>query len=100
MPSPNLSAKNIEIKFEGKKFTCKIQTIKNFLSISLNNPLKYIGYIHISKIQNQIGAFNDYNIDEIFEEINLLDNDYFSLMKEQKDIYLKLNLMYSEKKNI
>ena len=90
IPTPNLSIKNIEIEFEGKKFLCKIHTIKDFLSISLENSLKYEGYINAVKIQNQIITFNDYNIDEIFEEINLLENDSFSLVKEQEKYILKI----------
>ena len=90
IPTPNLSIKNIEIEFEGKKFICKIQTIKDFLSISLEGSLKYEGYINATKIQNQIGTFIDYNIDEIFEEINLLENDSFSFVKEQEKYILKI----------
>ena len=97
IPTPNLSIKNIEIEFEGKKFICKIQTIKDFLSISLDNSLKYEGYINATKIQNQIGAFNNYNIDEIFEEINLLENDSFSLVKEQEKYILKIKFIIFRK---
>ena len=45
-----------------------------------NNTLKYEGNITINKIQNHIGAFNDYNINEIFEEINILNNNNFKLI--------------------
>ncbi len=99
IPTPNLFFKNIEIELNGKKFICKIQTIKEFLSINLNldNSLKYEGSIHISQIQNQILTFGDYNINEIFEEINLLDNDCFSLIKEEDRYILKIKFIIFRK---
>jgi len=83
-----LLIKSIEIEDEGNKYICKIQIIKNILNISLyinNNILKYEGNITINKIQDQIGAFNDYNINEIFEEINILNNNNFKLIKENNN---------------
>ena len=97
LATPNLSVKNIELELEGKKFICKIQTVKEFLSVCLNNSTKFEGYIHVSKIQNQIATFIDYNIDEIFQEINLLDNDSFSLMKEQESYILKIKFVIVRK---
>ena len=44
--------------------------------------MKQEGNIHITKIQNQILAFGDYNINEIFEEINALNQESFSIIKE------------------
>ena len=92
----NISLKNIEIENEGNKYICKIQIIKDILEISLflNNILKYEGYITLNKIQNSIGAFIDYNINEIFEEINLLNYDNFILIKEINKYILKINLIY------
>ena len=92
----NISLKNIEIENEGNKYICKIQIIKDILEISLflNNILKYEGYITLNKIQNLIGAFIDYNINEIFEEINLLNYDNFILIKEINKYILKINLIY------
>ena len=97
LATPNLSVKNIELELEGKKFICKIQTVKEFLLVCLNNSTKFEGYIHVSKIQNQIATFIDYNIDEIFQEINLLDNDSFSLMKEQESYILKIKFVIVRK---
>ena len=90
--TPNEFIKTLSLDYEGTKITCKIQTIKDFLSVYLNNTVKYEGYIHISKIQNQIFAFVDYNIGEIFEVINSLNNDSFSLIKEQDILKLKIKL--------
>ena len=97
----NISLKNIEIENEGNKYICKIQIIKDILEISLflNNILKYEGYITLNKIQNSIGAFIDYNINEIFEEINLLNYNNFILIKEINKYILKIkfNILRKEK---
>ena len=64
-----------------------------------NNILKYEGNITINKIQNQIGAFNDYNINEIFEEINILNNNKFKLIKENNNKYkLKIEFIILRRK--
>jgi len=91
----------VKIRFQ----LCKIQIIKRILNISLyinNNKLKYEGNITINKIQNQIGAFNDYNINEIFEEINILNNNNFILIKENNNKYkLKIEfIILRRKKNL
>ena len=101
MSTLNLSLKNIEIENEGNKYICKIQIIKDILEISLflNNILKYEGYITLNKIQNLIVAFIDYNINEIFEEINLLNYNNFILIKELNKYILKIkfNILRKEK---
>ena len=89
----NFFIKNVEIDFEWMKYYCKIQTIKDFIVVSLESKVKYEGYIHISKIQNQIVAFYDCNINKIFEEINLLNDDCFSLIKEQDKYKLKIKFI-------
>ena len=83
----NILIKSIEIENEGNKYICKIQLINEILNISLylnNNILKYEGNITLNKIQNQIGAFNEYNKNEIFEEINIINNNNFKIIKEKK----------------
>ena len=83
--------KSFEIENEGNKYICKMQIIKEILNISLyinNNILKYEGDIALNKIQNQIENFNDYNINEIFEEINILNNNNFKLIKENNNKYI------------
>jgi len=98
----NILIKSIELENEGNKYICKIQIIKQILNISLyinNNILKYEGNITINKIQNQIGAFNDYNINEIFEEINILNNNNFKLIKENNNKYkLKIEFIILRRK--
>jgi len=92
----NISLKSIELENEGNKYICKIQLINEILNISLylnNNILKYEGNITINKIQNQIRAFDEYNIDEIFEEINILNNNNFKIIKENNNEY-KLRIKF------
>ena len=89
----NFFIKNVEIDFEWMKYYCKIQIIKDFIVVSLESKVKYEGYIHISKIQNQIIAFGDCNINKIFEEINLLNDDCFSLIKEKDKYKLKIKFI-------
>ena len=94
--------KSFEIENEGNKYICKIQLINEILNISLyinNNILKYEGDITLTKIQNQIETFNDYNINEIFEEINRLDNNNFKLIKVNNDKYkLKIKFIILRRK--
>ena len=80
--------KSIEIENEGNKYICKIQIIKGILNVSIyiNNTI-YEGNIKLNNIQNQIEVFNDYNIDEIFKEINILNKNNFKLIKENNNKY-------------
>ena len=89
-----------EIKNEGNKYICKFQIIKEILNISINiNNNTYEGNIRLNKIQNQIETFNHYNISEIFEEINILNNDNFKLIKENNDKYkLKIKFIILRRK--
>ena len=92
----NILIKSVEIENEGNKYICKIQLINEILNISLylnNNLLKYEGNITLNKIQNQIGAFKEYNINEIFEEINILNNNNFKIIKENNNEY-KLRIKF------
>ena len=79
------SLKAIEINEGVNGYKCQIQTIKEFIQVSLfiNDNIKQEGRIHITKIQNEIGAFIGYNINEIFEEINLLKDNCFSIFKKE-----------------
>ena len=95
----NISIKLLEIENEGNKYICKIQIIKQILNISLyinNNTLRYEGNITLNKIQNQIDTFNDYDISEIFEEINILNkNNYklrikFIILRRKNYLYIDL----------
>ena len=72
--------KSIEIKYGGRIYICKIEIIDEEptnINIYLDNKLKYKGNIYLEKIQIQIKTFLDYNINEIYEEINKLNNNNF-----------------------
>ena len=98
----NILIKSINLENEGNKYICKIQIINDLINISLyinNNILKYEGNIALNKIQNQIYTFNDYNINEIFEEINILNNNNFILVKENDNKYkLKIEFIILRRK--
>lgn len=97
---PNIYIKTIKINEGEDKYECKIQTIKNFLQVSIysENILKQEGSIHLTKIQNQIYAFADYTINDILEEINLLDNDNFSIIKDDNKCKLKIEFIILRRK--
>ena len=93
--------KIIKIKYEGIKYNCKIKIIEEELiniNIYLNNELKYKGNILLEKIQIQIKTFLDYNINEIFEEINKLNNNNFSIIKENNKYKLKIEFIILSRK--
>jgi len=97
----NLSLKTIEIENEGNKYICKIQLIKEILNISIyinNNILKYEGDIALNKIQNQIGAFNEYNMNDILEDINILNNNNFKIIKENNEYKLRIKFIILRRK--
>ena len=109
----NTNVKTIEIENEGIKYICKIKIRDELIIFNIysDNELKYISNIFIEKIQIQIKAFLDYNINTIYEEIIKLNNDSFSIVKENnnnklkikfiilnKDKYLNINLY--ENKNV
>ena len=96
--------KSIEIENKedkGNKYICKIQLINEILNVSLymNNNMRICeGNMTLNKIQNQIGAFNDYNINEIFEEINMLNNNSFNLIKENNKNKLEIIFLILRRK--
>ena len=104
--TPNLSIKSLEINNEGNIYKCQIQIIKNFIvvSIYLNNELKYEGNISLPRIQIQITTFINYNIKEIFEEINRLNVNNYKIIKDNNkyklriefEILRKINELYIE----
>ena len=98
--SPSL-IKIINIEYEGIKYICKIKIKEEeFINIKiyLDNKLKYKGNIFLEKIQMQIKTFLDYNINEIFEEINKLDTNNFSIIKENNKYKLKINFIILRRK--
>ena len=92
--------KSIEIENEGNKYICNIQIIKEMLNISINiNNNIYEGNIILNKIKNEIETFNDYNINEIFEEINILKKNNYKLIKENNNKYkLKIKFIILRRK--
>ena len=94
------SLKTIEINEGSNGYKCQIQTIKDFIQVSLfiNDNIKQEGRIHITKIQNEIGAFIGYNINEIFEELNLLQREGFSVIKKGDKYILKIEFVIFRKK--
>ena len=97
--TPNIDIKEIGINEGDNKYKCQIQIIKDFIQVTLysNNILKYKGNIHISKIEYYLGIYN-YNIDEIFEEINILNKDNFKIIKEMNIYKLKIEFIILRKK--
>ena len=104
MEDKNLSSsliKLVNIEYEGIKYICKIEIIEEEIiniKIYLDNKLKYKGNIFLEKIQIQIKTFFDYNINEIFEEINKLNNNNFSIIKENNKHKLKIKFIILRKK--
>ena len=98
--TPDTSLDSIDIIIEGKKYICKIELIDSFIqaNIFLNNDLKYRGNIFLEKIQSQIKAFLDYNINEIFEEINQLNYNNFSIKREKNKYKLIIEILILRKK--
>ena len=98
--NPLFSSKSIEIINEGKKYICKFEIIEELLYINLflEKKLKYKGNIFLEKIQSQIKAFFDYNINEIFEEISQLNSNNFSIIKEDNKYKLKIEFIILRKK--
>ena len=97
------SPKIFELNNEGKNFICKIELIKEQIlaNLYLDRKLIYQGKIYLEQIQLQIKAFLDFNINQIFNEINQLNPKSFSISKEKNKYKLKIEfLILSLKKNI
>ena len=97
---PDTRLKSIEIINEGKKYICKINITEDMIqaNIFLDDKLKYKGNIFLEKIQSQIKTFFDYNLNEIFEEINQLNSNDFSIIKENNNYKLKIEFIILRKK--
>ena len=101
--TPNINIKTIEIQEGHNQYKCQIQIIKHFLQVTLylQEKLKYEGNIPLQKIQNQICAFIDCNISEIFEEINELNNEKFIIINDLNKLYLNIEfIIFKKKKNL
>ena len=99
--SNTILIKSVNIEYEGRIYICKIDILDEELiniNIYLDNKLKYKGNIILEKIQIQIKAFLDYNINELFEEINKLNNNNFKIIKENNKYKLKIKFIILKRK--
>ena len=104
--TPNDNIKEIELNLENIKYKCEIQKTEkddhvDYLDISVyNNKIKYKGIIHIYNIQYQLGVLN-YTIDDIFNEIYILNNNKFKLIKDINKYKLQIEfIILNKKRNI
>ena len=97
--TPNDNLKEIELIFENIKYKCEIQKDQDKLLISVyNNKTKYKGIIHIYYIQYQLGVLN-FNIDDVYRSIYILNKNKFKLMKDDKNkCRLKIEFIILDKK--
>ena len=80
--TPRDNLKEIELIEGNIKFKCEIQKDDDKLNISVyNNKIKIEGEIHIYYIQYQLGVL-DYNIDDIYRTIYILNYNKFKLIKD------------------
>ena len=95
----NNSIKEIELIEGNIKYKCQIQKDNDYLYISIynNNTIKYKGQIHIYNIQYNLGILN-YNIDEIFQSIYILDTNIFNLVKDINKCILKIEFIILNQK--
>ena len=95
--TPNDNIKEIELIEGNIKYKCEIKKEKDdlgdYLDISVyNNKIKYKGIIHIYYIQYQLGVLN-FNIDNIFNSIYILNNNKFKLIKDINKYELQIELI-------
>ena len=97
--TPNNNFKEIELIEGNIKYKCQIKINKEYIDISIynDNIIKYKGKIHISNIQYQLGILN-YNINEIFDVIYILDNNKFNLIKDINKYKLQIEFIILNKK--
>ena len=69
------------------------------VSLYINNEIKYEGNISLPRIQIQISTFINYNINDIFEEINILNINNFKLIKIDNKYKLKIEFIILRKIN-
>lgn len=94
-----VNQKEIELNDGGNEYVCSIQKDKNNLDIYLLNNciIKYKGNIHISNIEYNLGI-KDFNINDIFDEIFLLNKNKFNIKKESDKYELKIEFTILSKK--
>ena len=95
----NLDIKEIEINEGENKYIIQIQKIKENIHATIvdNNKIKYKGFKNISNILYKLGIYN-FDIDDIFDEINILNKEKFNLIKELDKHQLKIEFKILNKK--
>ena len=85
----------LQLNKDQTQYKCQIQIYKKLLYVTLylEDLLKWEGIISLAKIQTQIYTFLDYNIKETYAEIKKLGTDKFKL--ENKDNILELNIEFT-----
>ena len=99
-PDANVSIKEVELRDGENVLRCEIQVIGKFFQASIydsNNTIKHQGDIHVNRIRSQVYAFTDFRIAEIFEQINLLGNDKFNLLKDQNKLQIEFTIFDKKK---
>ena len=97
------SMKIVQIENEGNIYICKLQIVDNSIeaNIFLAESSIFKGSINLDKIKNQIRDFIDLNINEIFEEIDLLNSSSFSISKDSDKYILKIKIkIFRKDKNL
>ena len=100
--TPNNDIKEIEINEEDKKYKCFLEPIKDYIHISIydNNKIKYKGNIHIYNVLYNLGLYN-FNIEDIFKEIYILNKKKFNIIKDKNKYQLKIEFkILNKKRNI
>ena len=96
--TPNDSLKEIELIEGNIKYKCEIQKDDDKLHISVyNNKIKIEGQIHIYYIQCKLGVLN-YNIDDIYKTIYILNKNKFKLIKNDNKYQLQIDFIILSKK--
>ena len=94
----NNNVKEIELIEDNIKYKCRIKTDNDYLHIFIyNDIIKYKGQIDIYNIQYNLGILN-YNINEIFESIYILNNNKFKLIRDINKCILKIEFIILNKK--
>lgn len=92
--------KDISLKFEDKIYSCKIEsTDGQTLSAELSEEmlLKFKGCINLKDIYNQIRAFDDYTMEEIFTVMKDMSEDKFNITKESDKLKLDIKFTVMKK---
>ena len=88
------SIKIVQIENEENIYICKLQVSNNSIeaNIFLADSSIFKGNINLDQIKNQIMNLVDFNINEIFEEIDSLDSSSFSISKDLDKYILKIKI--------